>query len=518
MSRELIRSVRSAGSATLISRLLGYFRDSAVAYAFGAHNVADAFYAAFRISNLFRRLLGEGSLASSFVPVFSEYIVKGDQKETKRFFNVIFTTLFAVLLVLCALGIIFAPQITRLITWGFAGEPDKMELTVSLTRVMFPFMLFISLAALLTGVLNSLKKFFVPAVSPAFLSASEILCIFAVIPFLRPELRIVALAYSVVAGGAGQFFIQLLAVIKKDIRPHVDFDAAHPGQKKVFRLMLPAMIGLSVDQINSFVDTVCASFLAGGSITALYYSNRIMQLPLALFGISVSSVSLPALSRSAASGDTRGMKETVNYSLRIMSLAVAPAMVGLCLLAEPVIKMLFERGNFDSYATRITAACLFFYSFGLLAFAGVKIAANCFYAMQDTKTPLKAAYICMMINVVLNILLMRPFGVGGLAMATSISSWINFVILIIFLRRRIGPLGLMKNAASFLKISAASAVMGVAAYSAYYGVFAESLYLGLPVTILLSVGIYFLLLHVFKLKELPDVVGMISNENTAGNE
>ncbi|MFH1282726.1 MAG: murein biosynthesis integral membrane protein MurJ [bacterium] len=518
MKKELLKFASSVGLATLISRILGYIRDGVVAYAFGANFLADSFYAAFRISNLFRRLLGEGALSASFVPVFGQYLVKNSEQETKKFFQTIFTTLLIVLIVICALGVIFAPQLTKLITWGFTTFPGKLELTVQLTRIMFPFLLFISMAALLMGVLNSLKVFFIPAISPAFLSISEIGCVFIVLPFIHSEQRILALAVSVVVGGMGQFIIQLIALIKKGIKPVWKFSLSHPGQKQVMLLMLPAMIGLSVDQINTFVDTICASFLQQGSITALYYSNRIMQLPLAIFGISLASVCLPNMSKSVAKNDIPQLKETLNYSLRIMILAILPATVGLIVLNKPIIQLLFERGRFDSFATLITASSLMFYSLGLIAYSGVKIIANCFYAFQDTKTPLKIGYVAMIVNITLNIILMRPLGVGGLALATAISSWINIILLAYFLRKKIGFLGLKSIFGAVGKIFIASIIMGVAAYYLAFFVFVSYIFLQVLASIACAAVIYVLMLKVFKLKELTDILQMARKETIAGNE
>lgn len=518
MSKEIIRQASTVSSATLVSRVLGYIRDCAVAYAFGAHFLADAFYAAFRISNLLRRLLGEGALSASFVPVFSGYLVKGSDKETKKFFSVIFTTLLILLVIICVLGIIFAPALTKLLTWGFADEPGKLELTVKLTRIMFPFMLFISLAALLTGVLNSLKVFFSPAVAPAFLSVSEITCVFAVLPFVSTEMQIVVLAASVVAGGVGQFLFQLIVLIKKGMKPVFKLSLDHPGQKVVARLMVPAMLGLSVDQINTFVDTICASFLQQGSITSLYYSNRVMQLPLALFGISLASVCLPSMSRSVAKNDIGSVKKTLNYSLRLMLLAVLPATIGLMVLSGPIIKLLFERGAFDSTATALTASCLFFYSIGLIAYSGVKILANSFYAFQDTKMPLKIAYVSMVINIILNVILMRPLGVGGLALATAISSWINMTLLFYFLRKKLGLLDIKKTLPSIWKIILASVMMGLCAYFLSSFVFVGNIFAQVLATIACAVGLYAVLLKFFRLKELSEILSMTGKDRVAGNE
>ncbi len=425
----------------MLSRILGYARDSLVANFFGAGAAADAFYAAFRISNLFRRLLGEGALSASFIPVFSEYAEKHGKEETQRFLNIMFTMLLTLLVILTALGIIFAPQVTRVIAMGFERTPDRFALTVSLTRYMFPFLLFISLAALITGVLNAFHSFFLPALAPACLSIAEIGYILAIAPFLSPTNQVIGLAISVTVGGFSQFFIHIPALFKKGYCLAFDWDLWHKGVRRVGKLMVPATLGLSVDQINAFVDTICASYLVEGSVTALYYSNRVMQLPLALFGIALSQVSLPAMSASVARGDTGQVKKTLNFALRLTLFMILPAMTGLLILGYPIVQTLFEHGKFTPQATAMTNGALLFFSLGLFAYAAVKILASAFYAYQNTRAPVAVAAVCVTVNITLNLVLMGPMGVGGLALATATASWINAFILYVLLRRKIGLLG-----------------------------------------------------------------------------
>lgn len=438
------RLARSAGvftGATMLSRVLGYARDSLVANFFGAGVAADAFYAAFRISNLFRRLLGEGALSASFIPVFSEYAEKRGKEATQRFLNVAFTALLCLLLVLTVLGIAWAPQITRVIAMGFERTPERFELTVSLTRYMFPFLLFISLAALVTGVLNAFRVFFVPGVAPASLSLSEIGYLLAMAPMLAPSNQIIGLAISVAMGGFLQLVVQLPALWAKGFRLQGAWQPAHEGLRRVGKLMLPATFGLSVDQLNTFVDTICASFLVQGSVTALYYSNRVMQLPLALFGIALSQVSLPAMSACVARGEIAHVKETLNFSLRLTLFMILPATAGLVVLGRPIVQVLFEHGQFTPEATRLTSGALLFFALGLCAYASVKILASAFYAFQNTKAPVQIATGSVLLNIVLSLLLMRPMGVGGLALATTTASTVNALLLYWLLRKKIGLLG-----------------------------------------------------------------------------
>jgi len=479
---------RSAGiftGATLLSRILGYMRDSMVATFFGAGAAADAFYAAFRISNLFRRLLGEGALSASFIPVFSEYSEKYGKEETQNFLNVMFTTLLFLLTLLTVLGVIFAPQITRLIAMGFERTPERFALTVTLTRYMFPFLLFISLAALITGVLNSFHSFFLPALAPACLSIAEIGYILGLAPLLSPDKAAIGLAISVTIGGFSQFFIHIPALWQKGYSLRLRWDPDHKGARRVGKLMVPATLGISVDQIDAFVDTICASFLAEGSVTALYYSNRVMQLPLALFGIALSQVSLPTMAAAVARKDTQLVKDTLNFALRLTLFMIAPATVGLIVLGRPIVQVLFQHGRFSAHATDMTNWALLFFSLGLFAYAAVKILASAFYAYQNTRTPVIIAACCVALNVTMDLLLMRPMGVGGLALSTATASWVNMVCLFFSLRKRIGLLGGRRIAVTMLK-----SVCGCAGMTAFCWFIMHAHYsVKIPLAVLLTVAI-----------------------------
>src|SRR3989339_1560142 len=462
--KKLTHHAGKVAAGTMVSRILGYLRDMLVAHTFGAGFAADAFYAAYRIPNLFRRLLGEGALSASFIPVLSDYLHNKSREETQKFINSLFTVLTLILLALTALGIIFAPQLVNIIAYGFTSDPDKLALTIDLTRLMFPFLFFICLAALVLGVLNTLSSFFVPAVAPASLSVAEIGFILALAPLLSPDNQIKGLAISVIIGGLGQLVIQLPKMAKLGWKFGWNPDFSHPGLKRVGTLMIPSMIGLSVDQINSFVDTVCASFLIQGSITALYYSNRVMQLPLAIFGLALASAALPAMSKCVAEKNIDGLKETLNFSIRINTFVLVPAAAGLIAIGLPITQVLFERGNFSHHATLLTYSALIFYSLGLPAYATVKVLASSFYAFQETGTPVKVAAVAMVVNAVLNIVLMRFMGVAGLALATAAASWVNAGILGYLLKKKIGPLGIRRIITTAVKTTLASAMMGACTY------------------------------------------------------
>ncbi len=430
--------------ATMISRVLGYIRDASVAYVFGGEAVTDTFYTAFRISNLLRRLFGEGALASSFVPVFSKSLKNESKEETQKFLSSLFSSLLVILFALTVLGIIFAPYIVRIIAPGFEAHPEKFRMTVILTRLTFPFFFFICLAALLSGVLNSLKHFFLPAIAPAMLSIAEIAYLFAFIPLLMRftghlslDNQLVGLGLSVVIGGAGHLFIQVPTLLKEGFKLKFNWNWKHPSSVQVVSLMIPAMIGLSVDQVNAFVDTICATFLVHGSVTALYNSNRLMQLPLALFGVAIASVSLPTLSDHSSSRDYEKFEETIHHSLRIIVFTVLPSSVGLIMLSGPIVALLFKHGEFGSFAADLTSRALVGYCIGLVAYSCVKVLANSFYALHEPKIAVRIAIGSMLFNITLNILLMKPLGVFGLALATSIASWANAIGLYVMLKKKI---------------------------------------------------------------------------------
>ncbi len=446
-------------SATLISRILGYLRDALVAAYFGGGAQTDAFYAAFKIPNLLRRFLGEGSLTAAFVPVFTETIHKKGHDEARRLLQALLSGLLIVLVVLVALGILFAPQLTLLSSWGFVRDPEKFELATRLTRLIFPFLLFISLAALLTAVLNSCGRFFVPAVAPSGLSIGEI--VFMLVLASRFRSPIEGLAVSAVVGVALHFLWQVPSLYREGytLRPARPF--AHPEVKRIVLLMGPTIIGLCADQVNSFVDQLCASFLRDGSITALYNSNRLMQLPLALFGVAVASVSLPALSKAAAADDPKEFKSLISFSVRISNFVLIPSVMGLLVLGYPITQLLFERGKFLPVHTQLTYWALVPCALGLPAYSATKVLASAFYARKNTKTPMNLAFLSMFVNVILDVALMWRFEVAGLTFATTAASWVQAALLFGVLRKQVGGIGGRHMSKSFLTASGAAVVMGL---------------------------------------------------------
>ena len=512
--KKLTKRAGRTAFGTLLSRILGYARDMLVARLFGVEMFADAFYAAFRVPNLFRRLFGEGSFSAAFIPVFSKSLHTKSKKETQKLLSSVFTTLVSVLVIVTILGILFSPLLVKLIAWGFDSE--KMALTIEITRWMFPFIVFICLAAFLLAILNTLKTFFLPAFAPSALSMSEIFYVLAIAPLIiaSPD-KIVGLAISVVVGGALHFAIQYPKL--KSLGWHLKFQPLiaafkHPGVKRIGILMIPSVIGLSVDQINSFVDSICASFLETGSMSALYYSNRVMQLPLAIFGLAFASVSLPAMSKAYAKNDMKTLKSSLNHSVRFSIFMLVPAAVGLIVIGLPIVSLLFERGLFDSRASQITNYALMFYSIGLPAYACARIFANAFFSFQDTKTPVWTALWAMLLHVVLcvAVMLWTNMGVGGLALATALASYFNVALLAMLLRKKIGKIGLKKIVYSTLKSVAAALAAGLAAFFSIN--VSQSVFIAVPVAIMAGAVAFFVFAKIFNAEEMSVLKNILSRK------
>ncbi|MCB4756678.1 MAG: murein biosynthesis integral membrane protein MurJ [Elusimicrobia bacterium] len=494
------RRLSAFASATLISRVLGYVRDALVATFFGGGLETDAFYAAFKVPNLIRRFLGEGSMTAAFIPVFTDVSSKKGREEAQRFIDALVSGLLVILLVITGLGILFAPQVTRIVAWGFEQDPAKFALTTDLVRLTFPFIVVVSFAALITAVLNSRGRFFVPAVAPSGLSIGEIA--FILVFAMHMDSPVHGLALSAVVGGAIHLLWQLPSYYKDGYHLKLVKPFSHPEVKTVFAMMIPTIVGLGADQINSFVNQLCASFLENGSITALYNSNRVMQLPLALFGIAVASVALPALSKAASQNNQKEFKDLLNLSLRIANYVLIPSFVGLAVLGFPIIQALFQHGKFTLENSTMTYAALVPYALGLPAYSAVKILASAFYARKNTKTPVRVSIWAMTLNVVLNVALMWKFKVAGLAFATAVSAWFQAIGLFILLRKEVGLLGGRDMLRSFLAGSLVGTLMGLVCYLFSGWLFAHT-FLALRVSASIGVGIvtYLLLSKIFKIKE-----------------
>jgi len=461
-NKKITQAASTIGTGTLLSRVLGFLRDMVIAHFFGTGMATDAFLVAFRIPNLWRRLVGEGSLTISFIPVYTEYLTKRADEETREVTHIAFTMAGVVLLILTVLGILFSPILIRIIAPGFIKIPEKFELTVTINQVIFPYLFFMGLFALSMGILNSLRHFFAPAIAPIFLNICMIVSVFLFYhAFQKPAM---ALALGVLAGGVIQFLFQVPFLMKKGITFRFNFNFGHPAIKRISYLMIPGLIGTAVYQLNVFIDTIFASFLPVGSVSYLYFADRLMEFPLGIFAIAVGMAALPSLSKLASKREMEELKETLSFTFRLVSFISIPSMVGLISLKTPIINLLFQRGLFDYSSTMMTAKALLFYSVGLWAIAGARILALAFYSFQDTWTPLKIALICLGANVIFNFILIYPMKHAGLALATSLSSTLNLILLFSKLNPKLGELDLTRNIKSLLRILLCSLPMGLVAY------------------------------------------------------
>ncbi|MDB4349584.1 murein biosynthesis integral membrane protein MurJ [Omnitrophica bacterium] len=514
-TRSLLKSTGIISLATAISRVLGFVRDILIASFFGTGGPIQAFIVAFKIPNLLRHFVAEGATSSAFVPVLSEYLVTKDKDEYRHLANVLLNILVIVLVVIVLIGTAAAPFIVRVIAPGFVTEPYQLKLATDLTRVMFPYIFLVGLAAYAMGILNSLKHFSTPAFAPALLNLSIII---TMLVFWR-NMNVAILACAVLVGGILQFLIQLPVLYRKGIKLKMPYMLYHPAAKKVVKLLFPRLLGATVYQLNVLIDTILASLywiVGAGGIAALYYANRLIQLPTAIFGISLATAALPTLSGHFAKKDMNKFKETLNFSLKSLFLIMIPATIGLIVLGNHIVRILFQRGEFTPYSTMITSQPLMFYSIGLFSYAGIKILVFCFYSMQDTMTPVKTASVSLAVNIIFNLILMWPLKLAGLALATSIAGACNFFLLLYLLRRKIGAFG-EKHMALFLgKVIIAALVMGSALYAVKDYIGALLLQKGILFNVLylfssVAIGalIYFGALYLFRVQELGKFVAWI---------
>lgn len=510
---KIARAAGIMSVATFISRILGYVKDMILAVYFGATGLSDTFFAAFRIPNLLRELFAEGSMSSAFIPVLTEYRQKQGEEEAKKLVRITFTFILVVVGLICLLGIIFSSGIVSLIAPGFLKSPEKFSLTVLLTRIMFPFLLFISLASLVMGALNTKKVFFIPTLAPAMLNITIIL----IVVFLAPAFKqpIITVAIGVALGGFVQFLFQLPSFYKHQFSLGFNPNFRHPGLKRMAILLIPATMALAVNQINIIVSNILASYLPEGSITYLYYSMRLIQFPVGIFGVAMGMAVLPTLSEHAVKGDVEKLREDFSFALRLLFFIAVPSMAGLIALREPIVNLLFQRGQFDYAATKGTAEALLFYSVGIWSIVGVRVITATFYSMQDTKTPVKIAVIGVISNIALSFILMGPMKHSGLALANALASGINFSILFYFLRRKLKRVDARRIIKSFLKIAIASSIMGILGWALLHGELWQQSGKSLEKTfylsgvIMLCAGLYFAMSNLFRSEEIGYIIGLI---------
>ncbi len=467
MSR-LLRSGAVVGAMTMISRVLGLIRDVIFANYFLIGGAMDAFMAAFRIPNLMRRLFAEGAFSLAFIPVLSEYKETRSKEDLQSLIDHVAGTLGTVLLVITIIGMLIAPWIITTITPGFSHHADaRPALAAELLRITFPYILFISLSALISGILNTFKQFAVPAFTPVLLNVVLIACAVWLAPYFEEPVK--ALAWGVFIGGIAQLLFQVPALIKLGLFPRFSLKRSHKGVKKIMKLMVPALFGSSVAQVNLLINTAIASLLGTGFITWLYYSDRFVELPLALIGVAIGVVILPKLAGNHANEENKAFSATLGWAARLSLLAALPAMTGLMLLATPILATVIDNGVNGWHDVEMSSMSLITYAFGLPAFILVKVLVPGFYSRQDTKTPVKIGIIAVFSNMLFSLCIVYPwYKLGyaaphaGLALATALAGYVNASLLIYQLKKKNIYQSQAGNINYFVRIVIATMVMGIA--------------------------------------------------------
>ncbi len=433
-THQISRAAGLIGAATFCSRILGFIRDIILANLFGANAAADAFYIAYRIPNLLRELFAEGSMSSAFIPVFTEYHSTRTKQEAWELASAAFTTLLTIVTIVTLLGILAAPSLVWLLAPGLRHDTAQLATTTLLTQIMFPYLLFVSLAALAMGVLNALRSFAIPALAPVFFNVCVIVFALVISPLF--EQPILAVALGIVVGGLAQFLMQLPGLRKKGFLFFWNLHPTHQGVKRMGVLLIPTLLGLAVTQINLTISTILASYFKGGP-TYLFYAMRLIQFPLGIFGVAMATAILPSLSAHAAQGAHDDLRATVNFGLRMVFFIILPSMVGLMLLRTPIIHLFFEHGAFSALDTIGTASALLGFSVGLWAFASYRILAMAFFSLQDTRTPAAVAIASVGMNIGLSLWLMTPLGHTGLALAAGLAAIFHALLLATILGNRL---------------------------------------------------------------------------------
>lgn len=453
----------------MASRILGLVREQVLAHAFGASHQMDAFNVAFRLPNLVRDLFAEGAMTAAFVPTFSRTLTREGKDAAWTLGRRAITALLLVTSTIALAGIVFAEPMTRAFAGEFAQVPGKFELTVRLTRLMFPFLPLVAVAVAAMGMLNALGRFFVPALAPATFNVASIACILLLVP-LMPSLGlepVTALAVAVLAGGLGQVLLQWPQLRAEGFRFRPDFAPRDPGLREILLLMGPGTLGVAATQFNVYVSTVLATSQQPGAVSWLNYAFRILYLPIGLFGVSIASASLPLISQHAAREDTPAVRRTVAHAMRLILTLTVPASAGLLALAVPIVRVIFERGRFLPSDTQAAALALMAYAPGLIGYSAVKVLSPTFYALRDSRTPVVISVTAVLMNAALSLAFVGRLGYVGLALGTALASLLNAGLLMLLLRRRIGGIEAGRLASTFVRIGLASAVMAAAAWGSH---------------------------------------------------
>jgi putative peptidoglycan lipid II flippase len=431
---NLLKALATVSSMTLLSRVLGFVRDAVIARVFGAGLVTDAFFVAFKIPNLLRRLFAEGAFAQAFVPILAEYKNRRGEADTRALVDHVATVLTLALVVVTVLGVLAAPLIVAISAPGFTATPEKFALTVDLLRIVFPYILFIALTACAGGILNTWSRFAVPAFTPVLLNLSFIAFALFAAPWFDPP--VMALAWAVFAGGVLQLALQVPFLMRIGMLPRFRLNFRDEGVQRVLRQMAPAVFGVSVGQISLLINTVFASFLVTGSVTWLYFADRLMEFPAGMLGVALGTILLPSLARSHAEKSPQAYSELLDWGLRLTLLLAVPAAVALALLAVPLVATLFHYGAFTATDVINTRHAVIAYSVGLIGLIAVKVLAPGFYARQDIRTPVKFAVVTLVVTQLLNLLLIWDLHHAGLALSISLGACLNAALLLRGLRRR----------------------------------------------------------------------------------
>ncbi len=424
---NLLKTLASVSSMTLLSRILGFARDAIIARAFGAGAMTDAFFVAFKLPNLLRRLFAEGAFSQAFVPVLAEYKNRRGEEATRLLVGRVATVLFVALAVVALLGVIGAPLIVLVSAPGFLAKPDKFALTVDLTRVVFPYILFISLTALAAGILNTFSRFMLPAFTPVLLNVAMILAATLAAPWFDPP--VMALGWGAFLGGVLQLGLQFAGLRRLGMLPRWDWNPRDEGVRRILKLMAPAALGVSVAQLSLLINTLFASFLTTGSVSWLYYADRLMEFPTGMLGVALGTILLPSLAKHYADDDPAEYSKLLDWGLRMTLLLAAPAAVALGVLAVPLITTLFHYGEFTPHDVEMTRQALVAYSIGLLGLILVKVLAPGFYARQDIRTPVKIAILTLLATQAMNLIFIWPLRHAGLALAIGLGACLNAAIL-----------------------------------------------------------------------------------------
>jgi putative peptidoglycan lipid II flippase len=520
--KQILKSASIISLVTIASRILGYVRDQRIALLLGTGPAADAYVLAYRIPNLFRRLVAEGSMTASFIPVFTSYMREKPKEDVWDFANKLFWTLALCVAVITVLGMVFSPFVVHM----FAGKGVATQQAVELNRIVFPYLFFVALAALAMGILNCYHMFGLPAATPVVLNVATIaFTVPAVWKYFRDPAT--SIAVGVLVGGVMQFLIQVPALVQKGMTFKFGLSFSHPAIQNVARLMLPRLFGIGIGQINLLVDTRFATSakMPVGSLAGLYLADRVMELVLGGYAIAVATAILPMMSHQAAANDFSGLKKTLTFSVRIVAFITIPAMLGLMILREPIIRVLFQHGQFLASSTRLTARALLYYAIALPGLATVKLVVPAYYSTRDTRTPVIVAGISMVINVALNVLFLNNAWIfskvqnGGPALATGLACYFDFFALFIIFRLRHGRLGTKEIIASFSRIFLCSAIMAVACwFGMHYTQFTMHSRFFVQLLVFLGLlggatGLYLLTAWIFRCREMEEIYGIATRKN-----